>query len=100
MRWARYAVDGARFDERNDRIERVSVRRVTCDALGPPRVWSRENLLHVLERGFDVIAIPPGRELGGLDGRSVRRLSLNRHGCIRADGEDVPGDHLGDPRPR
>ena len=96
MRWARYAVEQVRYDKRMTVVEKVCIHSMVNGVLGPPRIWSRANLHHVLERGYDVMVIPSGKDLRELDSRRVRRLSLNREGCIRVDGEEVPVDHLGD----
>jgi len=96
LRWARYAVGTARYDKSGNRLERVQVRTVHNGTLGPPRVWSRENLVHTLESGYDVIVLPAGKNLDGLDNRRIRLLSLNREGYLRVDGGETSCDHLGD----
>ena len=96
MRWARYAIKMARYNKWRSRVEKICIHSIRNGVLGPPRTWPRENLLHVLEKGLDVIVLPSGKELDELDSRRVQRISLNREGYIRVDGDEAPSDYLGD----
>ena len=96
MRWAQYAVKKARYNKRGSRIEKVSIHTIHNGILGPRVIWPRESLLHVLEKGSDVIVVPPGKNIDDLDRRKVRHLSLNREGYIRVDSGEVTADYLGD----
>jgi len=94
-KWADYVITGVRYDKDGERITAVEVRRHTGTHLVEPSIWSRVQVIQIIDKGYTFVTsyLHDGSWRKGAD---VHVVTIGRERFLRTDKNKTKKDNLGE----
>jgi hypothetical protein len=93
-KWADYGISAVRYDEDDQRIERVKVHKDNGDTIGSGEDWSRKDVLSKMDDDKTFVTILKGDDDRWKKGEDVHIVRVDEQRFLRTDANKRDQDNL------
>lgn len=95
-KWADYLISAVRYDPTHNYISDLMVRQDSEDSVGPSSIWTRNQVVSSIERGYTFVSIYKRRDGKWYKGEDVRVIEIDGVKYLRTDSNHTKQDNLGE----
>ncbi|AXV37302.1 MAG: DUF3892 domain-containing protein [Methanobacteriaceae archaeon] len=94
VKWADYCIFAVRYNSERTHIERLRGAKDLGDKLGDAKLWSREQVVAGLEKGYEFVTVIKNNTGRYDKGQKVELIEVDGTKYMRTDKNSIASDNL------